>query len=467
VGLACWSSTAYVRYRCNRIPILEPFSGPETGLSRYGPTDVVVTILRRDRHTLFKVTSDREYLMNFAPPPHRRILQLAAAALLIGCSPPPAPNTEIAALTRYETVDACPRFQARQWSAGDTIVVADPPDFPCQVAVQPFVTLRPDESGAYPDPSDRAAYSPRGRIFTASLVGGPAVAVWDTTGTFLRTIGERGQGPGEISPTGALLILVGAGDSLFVRDGPGLWSVFDSAGNFGRSFRGDGTGRFRGALHMTPAGFLSSSYPIRNATGHSFTVANLAGSALRSFGPTREAASEIEQVLFRRASSYAGGSTFWVAPRSGPGNPAVFEEWSLQGDLRRVLRRETSWSRTSGRPPKDASGKAIPVPAYEMFHVDPDGLLWYFAWVPKETTRRFSKGSGIDSESFEGRLEVIDPEAATVLVSTLVRASTAESEMPFTYFFPATRLAYRSRADSVGLQSLEVLRAFVVPRSGH
>lgn len=79
------------------------------------------------------------------------------------------------------------------------------------------------------------ALDSHGRILVADRQG-PHFKVFDPSGTYLATVGRRGEGPGEFaSPSG---ISVGPGDSIFVGDTErGLVSVFSPDYDWVRDLR--------------------------------------------------------------------------------------------------------------------------------------------------------------------------------------------------------------------------------------
>ncbi|HWV58050.1 MAG TPA: hypothetical protein VNZ57_11425 [Longimicrobiales bacterium] len=75
----------------------------------------------------------------------------------------------------------------------------------------------------------------RGRFYTATYNPGE-IALWAPDGSYVRTIGRRGDGPGEMR--GTVIGVVGPGDTLHAPGGS-VWSVFDSAGTFVRCLQND------------------------------------------------------------------------------------------------------------------------------------------------------------------------------------------------------------------------------------
>ncbi len=80
------------------------------------------------------------------------------------------------------------------------------------------------------------AWDSRGRFLVADDHGGPHVKVFGSDGSYVRTIGREGEGPGEfLQPWG---VAVDASDSLYVWDARrSLISVFSPDHQFSRSFR--------------------------------------------------------------------------------------------------------------------------------------------------------------------------------------------------------------------------------------
>jgi hypothetical protein len=104
-----------------------------------------------------------------------------------------------------------------------------------------------------------------------------------------------------------------------------------------------------------------------------------------------------------RPIAYGGGSSFWAAPASGDGRGYVIEEWTVTGELRRVIRREVPWlTMENSRPAPRPSDR--PAPFVESIHADTAGFVTTFivgnappaAWDEKRAL------SGAASEPVDG-----------------------------------------------------------------
>lgn len=146
-------------------------------------------------------------------------------------------------------------------SAGITIVENQqpPPDsrLAWRVAAKPSVligTLDGDEPYQFFEIRGASKLAD-GRLIVANG-SSSELRVFDTVGVYLAAWGGQGEGPGEFT-TGLTAVAPWPGDSLAASDGyPFRISIFDSEGNYGRSFRLDDSGGlavFRGTL---PGGMI-------------------------------------------------------------------------------------------------------------------------------------------------------------------------------------------------------------------
>jgi hypothetical protein len=102
------------------------------------------------------------------------------------------------------------------------------------------------------------------------------------------------------------------------------------------------------------------------------------------------------------------------------------------------------------------------LPQYDMLHLDPEGLLWIGAAVRDPRWRHIPQAEreAVAIELYDGRVEVIDPDAGVVLAS--VRYDGPPAPVPPLQFMPRTRHAFRVVEDSVGLGTIEIFEIHLV-----
>jgi hypothetical protein len=364
-------------------------------------------------------------------------------------------------------LDPCraPETTARH-DAGLPLVLARTSGFPCiLVGMPPHVVIgSPDADG--PSPSFRLVRLESGRfVSTSQPTSEGTILLWDSDGSFLRSYGRRGEGPGEFAGVGELLLFPGPGDSLFVVDDRSTWSVFDSDLSFARSFRGTHSGRRDRTVHVTPTRQVLTTGPVMSGgQGNAFHIMGLDGEALITTAPLSLPAG-LPDRHFPRVSAYNPRSnTVWVAPPDGAPGAMILEERTLDGELLRTIRREAPWFPEGGFPPTDDPSEP-PLPSYVLLHMDGDGLLWVAvtvrsdAWRPPGRSSPPLQGASRDTmrirTQYDSRVEVIDVEAGVVLASMIIDDPLAA---PFEYIFPGTRTAYRVIVDELGLNTIEVFQ---------
>lgn len=337
-------------------------------------------------------------------------------------------------------------------------------EYPCDILAVPRAVLRGRIEGEYPDPGLKAVLGPRGRIYTTANLHEPLVLVWDSSGAFVTAFGRSGLGPGEFSPRGALHLISDTRGYLHVLDGHNRWSVFDPDFELVTTFMGTATGRLRGSIQLLDDGrFLTTGFLSQIGRSHAFTIAGAAGAWERSFGPPLVSPRSVNPATIRH-SAYGGGSTFWVAPHDG--GPLILEEWSLDGERLRTLTRVASWMDAQSGASRSAD---LPLmPAYDYLHIDDDGLLWYMVALRDEhagdaPARAADRGRS-SPDMFDVRFEVVDPAAGEVLASVHIDEP-GDSVPPIVRFIPRSRMAYRTRADSLGLQTLDLFEIRLIARA--
>jgi hypothetical protein len=396
---------------------------------------------------------------------------LASLILAIGLTPLAIGADSLSA----QATNPCPRPTARRFAPAEIVELNSPDRFLCRIEFRESgIQLLPHPNGTRPDPGQRVIRDSRGRFYTTNAAGFRSViAVWDAKGAFVRTIGRPGGGPGELSTRGALSIFVDSRDRLHIRDGGPSWSIFSPDHEFVQKVPSLNMGGIQGTTIVLDSDEVLTS---QRAGGEGmgqranfFRVADFNGKPLRSFAPIDPALLQIEPY-FERALGYAGGTRFWAGPPTNDGRGYVLELWSTDGQLLRTMKRPVPWfpeglkpppQRREGQPPTGP-----PPPNLDMLHIDASGLLVVLIGVPNEKWRWIADPRERDArehEMWDGIIEVIDTESATVLVSERMEVTRAMREIP-RGFFPGKNTGYRMAETAEGLPVVKIVDYRLVAR---
>jgi hypothetical protein len=235
---------------------------------------------------------------------------------------------------------------------------------------------------------------------------------WASDGSFNHSFGQPGDGPGELGSQMSLELYRGPGGSVYVNDKRRI-TIFDQTLRISGLINAPSIGWDGQAMIVTDdGGFVFGGVGERTGSGHWFHRYNNEGTLLRSFGAMDSLAYAGDMPS--RTLAYGGGNTFWAAPPPESPNGYLLEEWTLEGELVRVIRRNAYWLGAPDRMDR------IPAPMYRV-HVDASGLLWVLVLVKSPgaptLTRDQRPPPGYFEDAAELRLDVIDPESATVLAS--------------------------------------------------
>jgi hypothetical protein len=364
---------------------------------------------------------------------------------------------------------------AEHWP-GERLILDRASGFPCLLVAMPTeVEIRSPDRDVVPTPSRQVVRLGSGRfVTTAQPTTLGQVLLWDPDGSFVGSYGSRGSGPGEFAGGGDLALIPGPGDTLHVLDDLNTWSVLDSELSFVRSFRGLYSGRLRGSVHVTATGeILTTGAVLSGGEPGAMHLMDREGMPLGHFGPAPGSpGSSVPYPLPRQGAYDPRSNTVWVAPEDGAPGPLTLEEWTLDGELRRVLVREAPWFPAEGYPPSGDPTEP-PLPTWALVHLDHEGLLWVVAtirseaWRPPGPATPAVQGAVRDTlrirTDYEVRLEVIDPSAGDVVASAVIEDPLAP---PFEYLFPGSRTAYRVATDPLGFHTIEVFDVEVLARPG-
>ena len=324
---------------------------------------------------------------------------------------------------------------------------------PCTAeVVHTGIVLQGDLAGSVPDPIGSLVRDSRG-FFYSGTAAGSEVAMWDPSGRFLRAIGRKGEGPGEL--LGGVWLYIDSFDTIHVRDNGGGWTVFDTAGVFARRM----TSRHLGtSLHTT---FLDDGRTVttRSSAGNGqrgvFHITDRKGEWVGTFGELpAEDEVEIDSGLYDRVIAYSGGDRFWTAEGMDEGPGYVLQEWSLNGERLRQIFRPIEWFKGTRRSVVQFLPGTRP-PGAIRIHADSSGLLFVQLIMPN---RKWSLGlrsaEAIRPDMMTARLEIINPDSPTVLASITLDEAPG---FPVT-FFSGARDGWVSRTTDTQLPQMLVVR---------
>jgi hypothetical protein len=362
---------------------------------------------------------------------------------------------------RFEQADEY-RCDAGNYDSSGSSTIELPSDdgFPCRIVGVPLeIILEPSLDGRYPDPSSvHVVRNAAGLIYTSATVRtGPAILEWGSAGDFIRSVGERGSGPGEFTGYGELPLFLSPGDSIYVADGA-RWSVFDPELRFARTITSRHLSGAPAGVHITDdGGFLITRY-LPGADRESwFHVLDREGELIRSFGRGSRAP-EAGDLGPPRASAHTGGESFWVGPIEGLPDGLRLEEWRLDGTLLRAITLEVQL-------PLSVPDPILPrrsLPRVTALHQDGDGRLWVFLQAIDPAAPRTAAPSDdhsmpvrYDSEgTYDWHYYVLDPERRIVVAAGSIDENPFRSNLVQS-FLRGTSVAYRRTPDPLGVAGIE------------
>jgi hypothetical protein len=347
---------------------------------------------------------------------------------IIGCGSDDASDERARALSSLEWAekgptisDACqgPRDGIAGTFSGDTILVRNTGDPPCDMRAVSAITLEHSPDGTRPDPGSPGIVRMHdGSILTAAR-GRTDLGViiqWTPRGDYVRSFGRFGDGPGEFSSEMALELYRGPGDSIHVNDKRRI-TVLDPSLRYVRQIEAPRIGWEGKALIVTESGaYVYGGQGERTKRGYWFHVYSSDGAELRSFG-TMSGPMASAGHMPARTLAYGGGRSFWAAPPDESPTGYLLEEWTTDGELLRVLKREADW--LGAADPTDR----LSLPAYRI-QLDEGGLLWVIVLLKSPKAPQLAPGQrppgGYFEDAVEMRIDVIDPTSATLLASAVL-----------------------------------------------
>ena len=358
----------------------------------------------------------------------------------------------------------CPRKPERSFAVGSVTVIEDERP-PCRVEFRETgIRLEAVADGSRPDPGRTVLVDSNGRYYSANASGwGAVISVWDSRGRYMTSFGREGEGPGELRALGMKGLVIDSRDNLHVRDDSRDWSVFSPEQEFLRRARAHAMGALWGEQVMVlDDGSALSSNATPPDPQNFFVLFDSSGARQRSFGPV----GETSPGSWGRPIAHAGGDTFWAAPPEVGSNAYVLEEWGIDGELRRTLRRDVAWFEWRGE--REIS------PAVVQMNIARDGLLYVLVRRPTpDYLRSFSRDGGrqpIDVEARRRRdggtevvVEVIDTRSGELLASDIHAAAELRERVPRRLFRGMMR-GFRYGETEAGFPYVDIVAVVLVPK---
>lgn len=335
------------------------------------------------------------------------------------------------------------------------VVVRDPPKCPlCRVTLEPVVTLGEREgSGALPGDPVTVATDSRGFFYVLTFAERDRVLAFDRNGSFTRSLGRSGQGPGEYQNIQHIEVVTG--DSLYVYDGGNArLTVLTPSWEDARAEVLPG-GIHRGIRLDDGALLINATVGTREAIGLPLHLLRDSPTPTRSFGS--------ETALFRpgipylnwRSLALAGDTAVWTAPRT----KYELELWRFDGARALTLVRETNWFRPyEVRQPISPENPGQPW--LTGIHAAKSGEIFVAVIVPRADWKdrlgppiQTAAGPRYRRDNpnlWETVIEVIDGTTGDLLVTDRVDAAI--------HGFIGSHLVYSYREDDSGFPFVDVWR---------
>jgi DNA-binding beta-propeller fold protein YncE len=305
-------------------------------------------------------------------------------------------------------------------------------------------------------PSSQVAIDSRNQFFVAPTARRGSVSVFDSSGSFLRSFGRNGRGPGEIGDVFRIVVI--PGDTLLIADsGNGRIHFFTVAGVFVRSV----------PLTMSPysivvAGdhlLVSGESNSADSFGHPFHMVDRRTGEFVSFGGQPGPSLRVSPLHLERPLVAASRDEVWTVTRL----TYVIERWNLAS--------KSVGTRMTRRPPwftYDSLAERRYLPWIERprstlgaLAVDVVGRLWTLSTSAAENWKAQPGGTpgrippAAEYDKYVDRIvEVIDPQQRAVLATMRLSSSVVG-------FLPSGRM-YSRVSDENGVVSISVVKLSLV-----
>lgn len=368
----------------------------------------------------------------------------------------------------------CARPPASSFSVGRTVTLPDTRP-PCRIQfVETRVAVRADTLGMVGGIGGMVARSRDGRFYTS---WNEEVTIWNPNGSYLRTFGRRGAGPGELA-VGGKFIYIDSLDRVYIRDDNMRWTVFTRDDEFVATRTASDMGFHNRSSALLDDGSFLTAQPVARQNAfffslYDFGIGASSGSAatgggssaanspvlLRAFGPVPASEHGVNLSGRQRPLAHARGDVFWVGPPRDAGRGYELEMWRTDGVHLRTLRRHVSWlPSASPRITMRGAPQQRPGPGISGLHVDSAGLLYVTAGSVND---KWTPGADV-ADFLEIYFDVIDPDAGRVLASIGPLAyADALATLP-AGFFPGSRVGYRLAPGPNGEHGMQMVETRLI-----
>lgn len=300
--------------------------------------------------------------------------------------------------------------------------ISGPPDCDeCRLEMTLEVKLRdrPDLGRQVVGSKQAVIRDPRGRVFHVHGGDASSIHVFDADGTFIQSVGSRGQGPGQFSYIYALVLDDEANLYAFDRE---RMTVFSPG--FEILEVKQVPLRVHQAL-LLPDGFVVASPSFsEDAVGLPLHLLDEDLQVVRSFAATGETEGPEWQTLQARGISKSLDGLIWAHPP----NRYLIEEWDpTTGTRHQAFERTVEWF----EPWVEHRGLSVelpPQPRLSSVWQDDEGLLWTVSAVGAE---KWHEGLVVlpgfndlwieyPEQFWDSHIEVIDPSTGRLLLSERV-----------------------------------------------
>ena len=278
------------------------------------------------------------------------------------------------------------------------------------------------------------APSPRGYFVVAPTATLWQAAVYDSSGALVRTLGRRGQGPGEF--TRIYRPIIGSGDTVFVHETDGRYHVYAPDLRFIETRRLPARPM---KILTLPDGQSVVGADIGSALGYPLHLVSNEGALVRSFGTTNAVYRADRSVdRARQIGPASGDHMIW----SGLTTRYEIELWNVRGarpDL--VIRRTAPWVEP-WREPEGLFNTHRPPTQLVNVRELPAGKLWTRlivaakSWAPDPSLGPSATNTvGVRDRFMDSVIEVLD-------VRTLRVLARQRFDEAFLIFIPYSELVY-------------------------